>query len=98
MRIKRKTEYVRNNKGMSLVTVIITIGFVSILVSILLMVSMINFKMKKINANAKDSFYSAEQVLDEINLGLQKDISDALSSAYTDILVKYNDEETERKN
>lgn len=98
MRIKEKTEYVRNNKGMSLVTVIITIGFVSILVSILLMVSMINFKMKKINANAKDSFYSAEQVLDEINLGLQKDISDALSSAYTDILVKYNDEETERKN
>lgn len=96
--LKRKKQakniisYGKNNKGMSLVTVIISIGFVAILASILLMTSLINFKMKRINVYAKDSFYSAEQVLDEISIGLQKSISDALSASYMDVMTNYADE------
>lgn len=96
--LKKVISYVEDNRGMSLVTVIITIGFVAILASILLMTSLINFKMKQINVHAKDSFYSAEQVLDEINIGLQRSVSDGLSSAYTEILTNYAEYDTERKN
>ena len=87
----------KNNNGASLITVIISIGFVAALVSILLMLSLINFKMKKVNAYAKDTFYSAEQVLDEINIGLQRYISDSLSSAYMDVLENYGDYTAEKK-
>lgn len=87
-----------NNRGASLITVIITIGFVAILISILMMTSLINFKMKRVNAYAKDTFYSAEQVLDEINIGLQRYISDSLSSAYVDVMENYTDYDSEKKN
>ena len=65
-----------NNKGASLITVIITIGFIAILAGTIMMTSLVNFKMKRVNVYAKDTFYSAEQVLDEINIGLQRYISD----------------------
>ena len=87
-----------NNKGASLVTVIITVGFVGVLVSIVMMVSLINFKMKRVNAYAKDTFYSAEQVLDEINIGLQRYASDSLSVAYMDVMENYAEYSTEKKN
>ncbi len=83
---------------MSLITVIIVIGFVAILASILMMTSLINFRMKQINVHAKDSFYSAEQVLDEISLGLQRSISDGLSTSYTEIMTDYAKLSTEEKN
>lgn len=86
---RRKT----NNKGMSIVTVIVAIGFVAILVSIIMLSSVVNFKMKSVNVYAKDSFYSAEQVLDEINAGLQQVVSDGLSYSYKQVMQTYNAEE-----
>ncbi len=92
--IKRLSDkLIKNNRGMSLVTVIVAIAFVSILVSVLLMVSAVNFRMRTVNTYAKDSFYSAEQVLDEINVGLQRTVSDALSSSYTYVLENYDTSE-----
>ena len=87
-----------NNKGVTLITVIMIIGFLAILVSILLSVTLVNYKMKQMNMYAKDTFYSAEQVLDEINIGLQNDISSALSTSYTDVLEHYADYDIEKKN
>ena len=57
-----------NNKGASLVMVIIVIGFIGILAGTVMMTSLVNYKMKRVNVYAKDTFYSAEQVLDEINI------------------------------
>ncbi len=82
-----------NNKGMSIVTVIVAIGFVAILVSTIMLSSVVNFKMKSVNVYAKDSFYSAEQVLDEINVGLQQVVSDGLSYSYKQVMQTYNAEE-----
>jgi len=93
-RIKRYfKKFINDNSGMSIVTVVIAIGFVSILVSILLLSAAINFKMKNVNMYSKDSFYSAEQVLDEVNIGLQQVVSDGLSVAYTKALENYNVDE-----
>ena len=80
-----------NNRGMALVTVIVAIGFVAALVSILLATTLVNFKMKVVNERGKDTFYSAEQVLDEITVGLQRYVSDSLSASYTDVLENYGD-------
>lgn len=74
---------------MSIVTVVVAIGFVAILVSIVMVSSVINFRMKSINVYSKDSFYSAEQVLDELDIGLQKMVSDGLSYAYTSVMENY---------
>lgn len=86
-----------NNKGASLITVIITIGFIAILAGTVMMTSLVNFKMKRVNVYAKDTFYSAEQVLDEINIGLQRYISDSLSLAYMDVMQNYSQYSVEKK-
>ena len=94
---KEKRFFKLNNKGMSLVTVIIVIGFIGILAGVVMMTSLINYKMKRVNAYAKDTFYSAEQVLDEINIGLQRCISDSISAAYMDVMQNYSDYSVEKK-
>lgn len=86
-----------NNKGASLVTVVICVSFIGILASIIMASSLMNYRMRRVNAYAKDTFYSAEQVLDEINVGLQIYISDSLSEAYMDVMENYNDYDIERK-
>lgn len=89
--------HMKDNRGASLVTVIITIALVGVLVSTLMTTSLINIKMKQMNKHSKDSFYSAERVLDEINVGLQRYVSDALGRAYQDVLVNYMTYPTEQK-
>lgn len=89
LRINSLKKNKANNKGMALITVIVAIGFIAALVSILLMTTMVNFKMKNVNSKGKDTFYSAEQVLDEINIGLQRVVSDCMSEAYLDIMNNY---------
>lgn len=88
---ERTKNIMKDNRGASLVTVLITIGFVGVLLSMVLMITLVNFKMKRVNAYAKDTFYSAEQVLDEINIGLQRYVSDSLTAAYRDVMESYTD-------
>lgn len=87
---KKKNRIPDNNKGATLISVIIVIGVVAVFASILLSVSLTNLKMKQMNALSKDTFYSAEQALDEINLGLQVEISNSMSSAYLDVMENYS--------
>ena len=96
MRKHRKSfleKFYKNNGGMSIVTVIVAIGMVLLMVNILLLTSTVNFKMRSMNVYSKDSFYSAEQVLDEIEVGLQQLVSDGLSQAYMEVLTKYDTSE-----
>ncbi|MCR4651331.1 MAG: hypothetical protein K5662_06210 [Lachnospiraceae bacterium] len=86
-----------DNSGVSLVTVVIIIGFVVMLASTLLMTSLINYKMKAVNIESSDTFYSAERVLDEINVGLQAVVSNSLSSAYAEVLAHYGSYDNSRK-
>lgn len=96
--MKKGTRFFQlNNKGASLITVIITIGFIATLAGTVMMTSLVNYKMKRVNVYAKDTFYSAEQVLDEINIGLQRYISDSLGEAYMDVMQNYSDYSVEKK-
>lgn len=78
-----------NNKGAGVVAVIVAIALVSILVSLVLSTSYTNFKMKQTNYKSKNNFYSAEKALDEISVGLQGYISEALSYSYLEVMGKY---------
>jgi len=87
----------QSNRGAGLATVIIAGAFVAILGSILLSVSFTNFSMKQTNLQTKDTFYSAEQALDEINVGLQTLISEAISEAYLEVMENYASYDVDKK-
>ena len=69
--------------------VIIIIAFVSVLVASVLSVSMMNVYMKSVDRKSKENFYSAESALEQINLGLQKEMSKAASEAYKEVMLHY---------
>ena len=88
-----------NNKGMSLIMVITAVALVTLLVTVILTLVMYNFQMKTANTRSKNNFYNAEKVLDEIRLGLQSDVSDAMSQAYVETMTNYaatNEERAKR--
>lgn len=85
---------VKGNKGFSLITVIITVAFIGILGLLVLYLVLQNFNMKITGIKGKDSFYTAEQALEEIRLGLQQDVGDAMSAAYIKVMEDYNKQST----
>ena len=74
------------NKGSSLILVILAIAFIGMLVAMVSYGSYYNYLMKYSDRTSKDSFYTAETALEEINAGLQREISDAMAEAYTAVL------------
>ena len=80
----------QQNQGFSLFTVLIAVSFVGILGLLVLYIALLNFNMKITDLKGKDSFYTAERALEEIRTGLQEDVGNAMSKAYTQVLESYN--------
>lgn len=59
-----------DDKGSTLITVIVAIAFVTILTTIILGSSLMNFRMKAIDRRTKDDFYYAEKALNDIYTGI----------------------------
>ncbi len=76
----------RRNRGSSIVIVIITMAMIGILAMTILWMSYINYKIKVNDIRNKNSFYSAETVLEQIIAGLQKEASDSVAFAYQEVL------------
>lgn len=72
-----------------MVVVIIAMAFIGILASVLMYMSLLNYQMKVNNLKAKDNFYSAETVLDEIRTAMGEQVSASIGSAYTLVLKNY---------
>lgn len=87
----------KDNSGAGLVSLIIVIAFVSLLGSIVMSISLTNYKMKITNQSTKDNFYTAEQALDEIRVGLQDIVSDAVGIAYIKVLENYSHFDLQQK-
>lgn len=81
----------RDNRGSAMVVVIVIIAFVSILISTLFTLSTVNIQMKSVDRKAKENFYSAEGALEQINMGLQNEISLASTDAYTHVMKNYSE-------
>ena len=83
----------KQNKGFSLITVIIAVSFIGILGLLVLYMALSNFQMKITDLKGKDSFYTAERAIEEIRVGLQEDVGNSMSEAYIKVLGTYDKDE-----
>lgn len=88
-KVKRKNICKLNNKGSAIVTVIVVIAFISVLATMLLYISGMNYYMKMTDLRTKQSFYEAETALEEIKAALAVEVAAASDEAYEEILIKY---------
>ena len=89
-RSRKNRKLHKDNRGSGLIMVLIMVAFLSLLSAILLFASYGGYKMRLLDKQNTDNFYTVETVLDEINVGLQQEVSDALTVAYKDIMVNYS--------
>lgn len=82
-----------NNEGAALILAMVIVLFITILTSLLLYVTGINYEMKTADYRTKVSFYGAETPLEELRVQLALDTSEASKKAYKEMLnefTKYN--------
>ena len=91
---KKKDLHTKSNMGFSLITVILAVALVGILVMLVAYMVLANFRMKMSGLKEKDAFYTAERALEEIRTGLQEDVAEAMSEAYTNVMESYNESTT----
>ena len=79
----------QNNKGSAIVMVLVAIAFVSVIGSMVMYSTFYNYKMKVTDRKAKDSFYSAQLAMEEINEGLKKVAVQVFSETYQENMQLY---------
>ena len=82
MRNNKDNKIIKNDKGAALIVCIIILLFVSILATVILYISGINYRMKKADYNTKMSFYAAEEPLERIQSNMIIPVSEALNNAF----------------
>ena len=85
----------RDNRGSSIVIVIIAMAMIGILATTLLWMSYMNYMIKISDMRNKESFYSAEEVVEQIMAGLQNTSSTAVGTAYKEVMTNWDGLETE---
>ncbi|MCM1273354.1 MAG: hypothetical protein NC225_12195 [Clostridium sp.] len=71
-----------NNRGSSLVMVVVALGFIGIIVGALLMFAGYAYKQKLQDLNARDNFYYVEQAMQEIYAGVGSKTVEDMQDAY----------------
>lgn len=79
-----------NDKGAALILVMVTVLFITVLASLLLYATGINYEMKTTDYRSKRSFYGAEIPLEQLRVQLAEDVSKATEDAYKHVVVNYN--------
>lgn len=71
-----------NNKGAALVSVLVVTTFITIIATTMLYMAAMNYQQKLTDYQNKQSFYGAEQALDELKSILVVDVQEAYVTAY----------------
>lgn len=79
----------RRHQGSSLMFVIIAVAFVGILATIVLRVTLINVDIKSVDRRAKKDFYSAESVMDKVDLAVQNLALKSMQTSYQELMGQY---------
>ncbi len=96
--MKHAERFKLNNKGASLLFVIISFVFIAALGSIVVSSAITNVEMKRIHRQSKQTFYSADQALNEVKVSLTEDVAKSLADAYEEVLSKFSStDEASRK-
>lgn len=85
----KKMKWYKNNKGSSLLFVIISIAFVAILGTLISHLTFINIQMKRTDKKAKETFYTNETALNELQIVLEDISGEAMKKAYIGIVNDY---------
>lgn len=81
----------RDDRGSAIVIVIISMALIGILASTILWASYLNYRIKINDLKVKNSFYSAETVVEQIVAGVKKDVvSDAVNKAYQEVVSNWD--------
>lgn len=75
-----------NNAGNTLVIVLVVVAFMTVLGTVAVTSAMVGYKMKLVDKEVKRTFYSAEEVVDEIYSGLGMKTMKTLQGAYMNVL------------
>lgn len=91
MKKTKKQKIKLNNSGVALVTVVVVIAFISVMATVILYASGMNYFMKATDMNIKESFYDGETALEEIKAALIADAGEAYKAAYRNTMVNFAD-------
>lgn len=84
----------KKDSGSTLITVIVAVAFVTILTTIILSTSSVNYKMKTIDRGTRDDFYYAEKVLNDVYAGVGQKSAKLAGKAYSDAFKKVGTTDT----
>lgn len=79
-----------DNKGSTILMVLLVIVGVGVMAAIALWVSFRNVQMKVTDTDIKESFYSAEAILEQVKAGVQKKVEAAYKQAITEELENFS--------
>lgn len=85
----RKLSLKNENRGASLLAVLIVLVVVSAIAVVITKVTITNIQMKEVERGTKKNFYSAESVMDALHAGAGEKSADALKDAYTYVMENY---------
>lgn len=78
-----------NDEGSALLTVVLVVTFLTVLATILMYISGLNFQIKQQDYQNKKNFYTGEEALEEIKASLMLDVSNAALLANEDLAADY---------
>lgn len=85
----------RDDRGSAIVIVIIAMAMIGILATTLLWMAYMNYMIKVADIRNKNSFYTAEEVVEQIMSGLRRESAGAVGVAYRDVLANWDNLESE---
>lgn len=81
----------RDDRGSAIVIVIIAMALIGILASTILWASYLNYRIKLNDLRVKNSFYSAETVVEQILAGVKKEVvSASVNEAYQEVVSNWD--------
>ena len=83
-----KYRIMKDNRGASLVMVLLAMMFVGIIAAIALAITVGNSKSSKATMDTSKNFYSTESILDDLEMYLKKLATNAATEAYASSLTK----------
>ena len=90
----------RDDRGSAIVIVIIAMAMIGILATTMLWMAYMNYMIKVADVRNKNSFYTAEEVVEQIMSGLRRESAEAVGVAYREVLANWDnlDSEAARSN
>ena len=94
----KKNSFHKDNRGASLLAVLILMVVVSAIAVVITKITIVNIQMKEVERGTKKNFYSADAIMDDLRTGAREQAETALENAYADVLQHYLDYTSGGKN